>query len=696
MSTRYNSIQDNIRKNGVSNLSTEELIFFLYYASKDPKLKTINKTSIENYFYNINYSFYFENIFTNKGNYSQISLFIIGLLIPFYINYPKMYNLGLLGFLIGMGSFLFLYQFINGLYGSFFPSASKLFIIFSIIFYIVFFIFFNKLNHISLFFISSIVSFCIINYIYRLILTVPTKSNKYNKYNVKYEDKKNYIPYDSNIEQVCNEVIKRFGLNLPSGKMLYSYLTVFKMGENDNKISDFVVNLIAPFLTLGYNHYLGSFLNGLTNKEYISNKELQAIPIIGLNDQSKKYMTCQANYVLPIEFNFNSFIHEFYTEKELDDDQYRIFLKCVKRINYELLDKYKPKFVKLEDVDPELLKQSLRKNFKDRNHILVQLEKFYKEKGILKKDESLSDKINEDTYLKDLKNYIKDQNVQEKDTKAALELYHKINQTLEVITDYYGTEESKKINKKKHNLMEKNKEGIYDDDFAENIDLAIQVLLDNEDIKDESKVLLKKLCENYVNYFKKYIQQDKFYGYNYNLWTFKYFDAKYRESSNQYFIYLMRIISVYILFARPITSAWMFSIFTLIPKIEFKNYFKYFNEDSMIMKYLSMGMDDEYFKDEYTKEVNNNTTENVSYKLLYKFLVYIFVASPFLQFYNNTLYGMTFTPNYVNIIYILVFIINLIGNFNCESFGLEPVSFNIVFWIIFFIITIVLYFIKKK
>ena len=42
MSTRYNTIQDNIRKNGVSNLSTEELIFFLYYASKDPKLKTID------------------------------------------------------------------------------------------------------------------------------------------------------------------------------------------------------------------------------------------------------------------------------------------------------------------------------------------------------------------------------------------------------------------------------------------------------------------------------------------------------------------------------------------------------------------------------------------------------------------------------------------------------------------------------
>ena len=41
--------------------------------------------------------------------------------------------------------------------------------------------------------------------------------------------------------------------------------------------------------------------------------------------------------------------------------------------------------------------------------------------------------------------------------------------------------------------MEKNKEGIYEDDFAENIDLAIQVLLDNEDIKDESNYLFDVL-----------------------------------------------------------------------------------------------------------------------------------------------------------------------------------------------------------
>lgn len=699
MSTEYNSIQDNIRKNGVSGMTTEQLIFFLYYASKDPKLKTIDKTSIENYFYNINYSYYFENIFTNKGNYSQISLLIIGLLIPFYINYPRMYNLGFLGFLIGILSFILLYQFINNLYGSFFPYASKLFILITIIFYVCFFILLNKLNHISLFFISSIVSFCIVNYVFRFILTLPTDNNKYNKYNVTYEDKKDYISYDSNIEQVCNEVIKRFGLNLPSGKMLYSYLTVFKMGENNNKISDFLVNIFSPFITLLYNYYLGTFLSGLENKEYNSTKFV--IPIIGISKSSLDYINCQANYVLPIEFNFNSFIHEYYQEKELDDNIYRIFLKCIKRINFELLDKYKPKFVKLDNVKPELLKKSLEKNSNERNHILVELEKFYKDKGILNKNQSLNELImnNKGDYLNGLLDYINKSNIEEKDKKAALELYHKINCTLQVKVELF-----KDINMKDRgnkNKMVKNNKHKYPDDYSENIDLAMQVLLDHEEIEkenDDTKKLLRKLCENYVDYFRKFIKEDNLYGYNYNIWSFKYFDKESISNfSNKAFYFLMRLISVYVLFARPVTSPWMLTIFALIPKIKFENYFKYFNEDSFLMKYLSLGMDDEYFKDEYTKEIKNNTPSNVALKLFLKIIVYILVASPFLQFYNNTLYGLTFTPNYVNIIYQGIFFINLIGNFYCEELiGIEPMSFNIIFWIIFFIATLIIYFLKKK
>lgn len=679
MSAEFNSIQDDLKKD-INKISSEKLLSYLSIATKNPNLKGLDKKRIENFFYDINYSYYFENIFVNTGNYSQLSMYLVGLLIPFYLYYPRFYNLGGFGFFIGIVSFLLLYQFINTLYGNFFPSAAKVFLIINVVFYCLFFLLFNKLNHISLFFISSIVSFCIINYIYRLILTVPTKDNKYNKFRAEFVNNKDFMEYDYNLELVCNEVVKRFGLKLPSGRMLYSYLTVFKIGENKNKMSDFLTNLFSPFITLLYNYYLGSFLDGLTNVEY-DGKERNVLPIIGSSIESKKYLACQANYVLPIEFNFNSFLHEFYQERELDDDQYRIFIKAIKRINHELLSKYQPKFIKLEHLDKEELKKHFKnenKNGKkiDKNHILVQLETFFKDKDIKLE-------FDENNYLESLSNFIKNAEIKESDRKNALELFHKIDQTLEIKTNFNKTEDNKKKNTLTNN-------------FTENATLAIEVLLDNENVKPESKELLQKLCRKYVDYFRQNIKEDRLYGYNYNLWTYKLFDRDFREYSNNLFYLLIRLISVYILFSRPLSSPWFLSIVALMPKITYVKYFLYYiNDDYGIMKYLSMGVDTEYFKEVYKNTINNNTFITKSIKMIFKVLFYLIIALPFLQFFNNTMYGLTFTPNYLNVIYQFVFVLNLIGNIY-PPFGLDEMSFNIVYWVLFFIVSLVLYFVLKK
>ena len=384
---------------------------------------------------------------------------------------------------------------------------------------------------------------------------------------------------------------------------------------------------------------------------------------------------------MPIEFNFNSFIHEFYQERELDDEQYRIFIKAIKRINNELLSKYQPKFIKLENLEKEELKKHLKNtntNGKsiDKNHILVQLEKFFKDKDIQLE-------FDENNYLESLSNFIKNADIQESDRKNALELFHKIDQTLEIKTNFNKNEDNKKKNTLTNN-------------FTENATLAIEVLLDNENVNNESKELLQKLCRKYVDYFRQNIREDKLHGYNYNLWTFKYFDREFRESSNKMFYLLIRLISVYILFARPLSSPWFLSILVLMPRITFVKYFLYYiNDDSGIMKYLSMGVDSEYFKEIYKNNINNNTFLSKGIKMIFKFLFYIIIALPFLQFFNNTMYGLTFTPNYLNVLYQMVFVVNLIGNIY-PPFGFDEMSFNIVYWILFFIISLVLYFVLKK
>lgn len=688
MTSTFNVIEENIRKKELKNISNQDLIYYLYYTTKNNNLKVYDEKKIEDFFYKINYSYFYENIFSNNANYGTISLFIIGLIIPFYINYPKFYNLGGLGFFIGIASFLLLYQKVNTLFGMFFPSASRLFIIFSILFYFIFFILYNKLNHISLFFISAIVSFCVINYIYKLILTYPGKSNVYNKLKATIKKKNNSVlDYNYNLELACNEIIKRFGLKLPSGRMLYSYLTIFEIGDNKNKLSDFLTSLFAPLITLIYNFYLGNFLESITNTDY-NNQEMYVLPLIGGYNESKKYIGCQANYVLPIEFNFNSFLHEYYIEKQLDDDTYRIFIKAIKRINSELLAKYEPKFVKLEDIESAELMEHLKKNAKDKNHILVQLEDFFKSKGIpfnlsnKNTNSSLNNTNNESSknnmenslndYIKRLKDFIDNSEVEEKDKKNAMELYHKILQTLEV-----------RVNTN----VDKNNE------FIKDSKLAIEVLLDDDDIDDKNKLLLKKLCENYVNYFQKYTKEKKFYGYNYNLWTFKYFNNEIRLNANKWFYYLIRIISVYILFARPITSPWFLSILVLLPYIRFDKYVRYFNENSFIMKYLSMGIDTEYFIESYGNNINNNEILKKGKNTIFKVILYLIVLSPFLQFFNNVLYGQTFNPLYMNIFWQTILVINLIGNYMIDS--KNTMVWNIIYWFLIFIISIIIYFVKK-
>ena len=75
--------------------------------------------------------------------------------------------------------------------------------------------------------------------------------------------------------------------------------------------------MIIIYLTL-----LGIFLNKINSGESIPGKLIQLFPLIGLNENSLKYFTCQANYVLPLQFNYSQYLHEFYQENELDDKVY--------------------------------------------------------------------------------------------------------------------------------------------------------------------------------------------------------------------------------------------------------------------------------------------------------------------------------------------------------------------------------------
>ena len=671
MSSDFNKLEDNIRTKDISKIKTENLIHYLYLCSKNTDLKDFNnKKKINNYLYDINQSYYYENIFTNTGNYSSLSIYLIGLLIPYYYYYPRFYNLSGFVFMIGLISFISLYYQINTLFGAFFPSASRLFLIMSILFYGIFFLLLNKLNHISLFFISSIVSFVFVNYLYRVLLTVPNQGNKYNKLNAEYKDEKNYMEYNENINKVCYEIIKRFGLNLPSGKMLYSYLTIFKIGENKNKMSDFLTNLFSPFLSLFYVHQLGNYLNTITNKSY-KDKDLNVIPIVGLTEKSLSYINCQANYVLPIEYNYNLFLHEYATEKKIDDNSYSKFVKALRRISSDLLNIYQPKFSNVEFDQKNVSEHiSFNKNIKiNNNHILNQIKKLLQKFEI---DYSSHD--SNDDYIQKLLTLTTNPDIPYKSQKEALNLIMKINQTLRVET------------KDEPNNKDK---------ITEDVKLAIEVLLEDTDIGGDYKPLLKDLCEKYASYMKKNLQNEKLYGFNYNIWTYPIFNHETVKESNKWFAWLIRLLSCYILFGRPLTSPWLFVSLLVLTSENFPFYVKDMASGSSWMKYLGMGLDNQYFESEFDVLEKNNTVFNKSSRLLIKFILYVLIALPFLQFYNNVFFGMSFNPLYYNLIYQVIFIVHILFCFMKEPFGLHIMVFNIFYFIIAIIAISIIFYISR-
>ena len=113
------------------------------------------------------------------------------------------------------------------------------------------------------------------------------------------------------------------------------------------------------------------------------------------------------------------------------------------------------------------------------------------------------------------------------------------------------------------------------------------------------------------------------------------------------------------------------------------------------MKYLGMGLDSQYFDSNFNGLEKNNTIFNKSSRIIIKILLFIFIAIPFLQFFNNVFYGMTFNPLYYNIIYQFIFIIHLLFSLSKEPFGLPIMVFNILYFIIALIVISIIFYRRK-
>ena len=560
----------------------------------------------------------------------------------------------------------------------------------------------NKLNHISLFFISAILSYIVINYILRVILTLPFKNNIYNQYKAtsNSKDPSTYTAYNVLLEKACYLAINRYNLTLPSGVMLYTYLSAFQIGDNTTKYTDCITTIFGPFLSILILWLSGYLLYLFEDNDF--EKPIKMFPIIGLNDNENEYFTCQANYILPRELNMGLLIHDCIDKYNFEENIYKKVEKALFRISKELLTKYNPLFQK-EDFKNN--KNSIFDNLKF-NKIYIDILKLLKKNNFIEPFNNLE-------YYDKIKTIIKNENIPYKNKYDMYELLEHINNTL--------------IIKKEINTQ-------YENDTL----LARNELYYDKEITDiEIKKKLKDILNTYINNFRKnlglpeipknridnnYLENNDvnnknfgkenvtLYGYHYNIVTYSLFNDSFfkdrvRIISNKLFKILLRLISTWLLFAKPIGSAWLIVKYILISNSGFEKLLGNLNSKFFIWKYFTMGFDkldlEESYKKYQNNHINNNKNSIVKKGLnfFYTILIFIFIL-PLLYMYNSITFGFTLSPLWYNLLYQCLFIINIIGNIICHFMHKSHLTFNIIFIIVFIVIMILIsvisYFIESK
>jgi hypothetical protein len=137
--------------------------------------------------------------------------------------------------------------------------------------------------------------------------------------------------------------------------------------------------------------------------------------------------------------------------------------------------------------------------------------------------------------------------------------------------------------------------------------LARDELLYDKEIKEEQKPKLEEILNDYIDKFKNNleIKDETLFGYHYNIVGYNLFGDKVRVKSNIIFSFILRLLSTWLLFAKPIGSPWIITKYIMSSSDGFKELLKNLSGTSLLWKYFSMGLDRSYFEEIYKGVVNN-------------------------------------------------------------------------------------------
>jgi len=283
-----NLITNLIKTNSKDKLKSDDLIYYLNSVTKNDKLKYTDVKGTVSYINKLILGSKYYDLYYNKTSYSSVRILYLFLLLPFYLNYPRLYN-AKYSIFISFISIIVLIAQVKSNYDPFIKITLLYFIILFLLISIVFIFIFKKFDIVSIFIIFFLTTI-IFNYIVRIVLPFLVKNiiPKKNK-------KKDFTVYNDNISNALNMLVqKETSIKITDNQQFYIFLTTFDISNSIvYKISDFVTNLFQPIIVIIILFCLGNILNGMANKDNI-----KLCPIIGI-DNDRPYFNCNSNYILP-------------------------------------------------------------------------------------------------------------------------------------------------------------------------------------------------------------------------------------------------------------------------------------------------------------------------------------------------------------------------------------------------------------
>lgn len=143
---------------------------------------------------------------------------------------------------------------------------------------------------------------------------------------------------------------------------------------------------------------------------------------------------------------------------------------------------------------------------------------------------------------------------------------------------------------------------------------------------------------------------------------------------------LLCIISPFILFGKMLGSSWMMSNYTTGYFRGMNHIIDLFKEDSLIWRYSTIGVDRIQMEKDIDTLPSSSSSTSIFSWIVSILLLFIFI--PFITMMNNIVFGLTFTPKYINMIWIALFIGNIVGNIMLNKDGSSLTTFNIGYIIV--------------